>query len=198
MRKKVIWGLAVLLLLLIAYPTWIGYRVWSQANRDEVHSADAIVVLGAAQYDGDPSPVFQARLDHAAYLYDTGVSNTIIVTGGKAEGDRFSEAEAGETYLTDQQGVDSNRILRETEGTTTLESLEAVWDIAEPRDISSVLLVSDPMHSERIKMIASDLGFEEAYASRVSYQQLDRSRETKARELLREVVSIINYQLFGG
>ena len=198
MRKKVIWALAVLLLLLVGYPSWIAYRVWDQANEDEVHSADAIVVLGAAQYDGDPSPVFQARLDHAAYLYDTGVSNTIVVTGGKAEGDRFSEAEAGAQYLTEVRGVDAERILEEREGTTTLESLEGVWEIAEPRDIDSVLLVSDPMHSERIKMISEDLGFEESYASRVSYQQLDRSRETKAKELFREVISIINYQFFGG
>jgi uncharacterized SAM-binding protein YcdF (DUF218 family) len=198
MRKKVIWGLAVFLLLLIAYPTWIAYRVWDQANADEVHSADTIVVLGAAQYDGEPSPVFQARLDHAAYLYDTGVSKTIIVTGGKATGDRFSEAETGEAYLVEEQGVDPDNILMETEGTTTFESLENAWDIAEPRDLTTVLLVSDPMHSERIKMIASDLGFEETYASRVSYQQLERSRETKAKELMREVISIIHYQIFGG
>ena len=198
MRKYVIWGLAVLLLFLVGYPSWIAYRVWDQANEDEVHSADAIVVLGAAQYDGDPSPVFQARLDHAAYLYDTGVSNLIIVTGGKAEGDRFSEAEAGARFLNEEHAIEIDRILEEREGTTTLESLEAVWEIAEPRDIESVLLVSDPMHSERIKMIAGDLGFEETYASRVSYQQLDRSRETKAKELFREVISIINYQFFGG
>jgi uncharacterized SAM-binding protein YcdF (DUF218 family) len=198
MRKKIIWGLAGLLFLLIAYPSWIAYRVWDQANSDEVHSADAIVVLGAAQYDGQPSPIFKARLDHAAYLYDTGVSNTIVVTGGKAEGDRFSEAEAGERYLIDSKGVDSQRILSEAEGTTTLESLKGVWDLAGDQEIESVLLVSDPMHSERIKMIAADLGFDEAYASRVSYQQLDRSRETKAKELVREVASIIHYQLFGG
>src|SRR5687767_15207817 len=118
MRKKVIWGLAVLLLLLIGYPTWIAYRVWDQANADEVHSADAIVVLGAAQYDGDPSPVFKARLDHAVYLYETGVSKTIVVTGGKAEGDRFSEAEAGEKYLIEERGVAADRILSEVEGRT--------------------------------------------------------------------------------
>lgn len=198
MRKKIVWGVVVLLLLVIAYPAWVAYRVWDQANKDEVHSADAIVVLGAAQYDGDPSPVFQARLDHAAYLYDTGVSNTIIVTGGKAEGDRFSEAEAGERYLTEEKGVSADRILAEVEGTTTYESLAAVWELAEPRSITSVLLVSDPMHSARIKMIAGDLGFEGTYASRVSYQQLDRSRETKAKELVREVGSIIHYQIFGG
>lgn len=198
MRKKIIWSLAVVLVLLVAYPTWIAYRVWDQANEDEVHSADAIVVLGAAQYDGEPSPILKARLDHAAYLYNEDVSKTIIVTGGKAEGDRFSEAEAGERYLVQQLGVDPERILSETEGTTTFESLRSVWDLAQPLDITSVLLVSDPMHSERIKMIAKDLGFEETYASRVSYQQLDRSRETKAKELLREVVSIINYQIFGG
>lgn len=196
MRKNVIKGLAVLLLLLIAYPSWIAYRVWDQTRHDENHSADAIVVLGAAQYDGDPSPVFRARLDQGAYLYSEGFSDTIIVTGGKAEGDRFSESEAGRRYLAEEKGIDSTDILVETEGRTTLESLRAVRAIAEPLGIDSVLLVSDPMHSERIKMIAGDLGFDETYASWASYEDLDRSRETKVKELLREVVSIIHYQLF--
>ena len=199
MRKKyVLWGLLALLLILIAYPSWVAYRVWDQTRQDENHSADAIVVLGAAQYDGEPSPVFRARLNHGAYLYDEGFSETIIVTGGKAEGDRFSEAEAGARYLSETQGVPAERILLEDVGSTTAESLEEVRDIAAEQDIHSVLLVSDPMHSERIKMIAGDLGFEETYASWAGYEALDRSRKTKVKELVREVVSIINYQLFGG
>lgn len=198
MRKKVIWGLVVLLLLLIAYPGWIAYRVWDQTRDDENHSADAIIVLGAAQYDGRPSPVFRARLDQGAYLYNEGFSRTIILTGGKAAGDRFSEAEAGARYLVETKGIPEDALVRETEGTTTAESLAAVREIAEPREIDSVLLVSDPMHSERLKMIAEDLGFDETYASWASYESLDRSRETKVKELVREVVSIIHYQLFGG
>src|ERR671919_1448405 len=87
--------LAALLLAAIAYPAWRGYEVWRQSHRDENHSADAIVVLGAAQYNGTPSPIFKARLDQAAYLYEQRFSRTVIVTGGKREGDRFTESEAG-------------------------------------------------------------------------------------------------------
>jgi uncharacterized SAM-binding protein YcdF (DUF218 family) len=181
------------LIVLLLYPIWIGYQVWSQSHRDENHSADAIVVLGAAQYDGKPSPIFRARLDQAAYLYHEGFSQTVIVTGGKQAGDRFTEAEAGENYLVERSVADDD-ILNENEGRTSLESLRNVWDIAQARGIDSVLLVSDPMHSERIKRIADDLGFAAVYSSPASYITLNRSRPTKARELLREVVSIIHYE----
>jgi uncharacterized SAM-binding protein YcdF (DUF218 family) len=187
--RLIVAGLVVLLL----YPLWVGYQVWSQSHRDENHTADAIVVLGAAQYNGRPSPIFKARLDQAAYLYHEGFSPTVIVTGGKQAGDRFTEAETGENYLI-ERSVAGEDILNENEGTTSLESLRNVWDLAQPRDIDSVLLVSDPMHSERIKRIADDLGFSAVYSSPASYISLNRSRPTKARELLREVVSIIHYE----
>jgi uncharacterized SAM-binding protein YcdF (DUF218 family) len=187
--RLIVAGLVVLLL----YPVWVGYQVWSQSHRDENHTADAIVVLGAAQYNGRPSPIFKARLDQAAYLYHEGFSPTVIVTGGKQAGDRFTEAETGENYLI-ERSVAGEDILNENEGTTSLESLRNVWDLAQPRDIDSVLLVSDPMHSERIKRIADDLGFSAVYSSPASYISLNRSRPTKARELLREVVSIIHYE----
>ncbi|HEX2051496.1 MAG TPA: YdcF family protein [Actinomycetota bacterium] len=162
---------------------------------DEVGGADAIVVLGAAQYDGEPSPVFKGRLDHAVYLYDEDLSDVVIVTGGKQEGDRFTEAEAGASYLV-ARGVPGDAILRENEGATTLESLQNVRTIADRYGIDSLLVVSDPMHSERVKRMAADLGFEPVYASWVSYQDVNRSRETKAKELAREVASIIVYELF--
>ena len=188
--------LAALLVAAIAYPAWLGYQVWRQSHQDENHSADAIVVLGAAQYNGTPSPIFKARLDQAAYLYKEGFSRTVIVTGGKQEGDQFTEAEAGELYLV-ERGVSSDHILNENNGRTSLESLENVWGIAQARRINSVLLVSDPMHSERIKRIALDLGFSNVYTSPASYTTLNRSRSTKARELLREVASIMAYELLG-
>jgi uncharacterized SAM-binding protein YcdF (DUF218 family) len=153
------------------------------------------VVLGAAQYDGDPSPIFKARLDQAAYLYNEGFSSRVIVTGGKQEGDRFTEAEAGLNYLV-ARGIPSDAFLLEAEGTTTLESLREVKELADGHGIESVLLVSDPMHSERIKRIASDLGFSEVYSSPASYIALNRSRATKAKELAREVASIIAYEIF--
>jgi uncharacterized SAM-binding protein YcdF (DUF218 family) len=182
--------------VLLAYPLYLAYQVWSQSHRDENHSADAIVVLGAAQYDGEPSPIFKARLDQAAYLYREGFSTTVIVTGGKQEGDRFTEAEAGANYLV-SQGVSSEAFLLENQGSTTLESLREVRDLADEHGIQSVLLVSDPMHSERIKRIARDLGFSAVYSSPASYISLNRSRATKARELAREVASIIAYEIFG-
>jgi uncharacterized SAM-binding protein YcdF (DUF218 family) len=182
--------------VLLAYPLYLGYQVWSQTHRDENHSADAIVVLGAAQYDGEPSPIFKARLDQAGYLYREGFSTTVIVTGGKQEGDRFTEAEAGADYLV-SQGVPSEAFLLENQGSTTLESLREVRELADEHGIESVLLVSDPMHSERIKRIARDLGFSDVYSSPASYISLNRSRATKARELAREVASIIAYEIFG-
>src|SRR5687768_14456868 len=181
--------------VLLAYPLYLAYQVWSQSHRDENHSADAIVVLGAAQYDGEPSPIFKARLDQAAYLYREGFSTTVIVTGGKQEGDRFTEAEAGANYLV-TQGVSSEAFLLENQGSTTFESLREVRDLADEHGIQSVLLVSDPMHSERIKRIAGDLGFSAVYSSPASYISLNRSRATKARELAREVASIIAYEIF--
>ena len=182
-------------LLILGYPLYLGWQVWSQSHQDENHSADAIVVLGAAQYNGDPSPIFRARLDQAAYLYGEGFSRTVIVTGGKQAGDRYTESEAGESYLV-SKGVPPEVILNENAGRTTLESLREVRQMAEEQGINSVLLVSDPMHSERIKRIATDLDFEEVYTSPASYISLNRSRTTKAKELAREVASIIAYELF--
>lgn len=192
--RRVLKITAVIVALVVAYPAWIALQVWQQSRQDEVHGADAIVVLGAAQYNGAPSPVFKARLDHAAYLFAEDLSDTIIVTGGKAPGDRYTEAEAGENYL-ESQGISHDVVLGETEGRTTWESLRNVREIASANGIDSLLLVSDPMHSERIKRMAHDLGFE-AYASWASYQSLERSRSTKAKELVREVASIIVYELF--
>jgi len=185
----------VVLLGVIAYPLWLGFRVWDQSHDDEVHSADAIVVLGAAQYNGRPSPVFKARLDHAAYLYGEGLADVVILTGGKRSGDRFTEAEAGQIYLVDNTAaVPSDVILSEGEGRTTLESLEAVGEIADRNEIDTALFVSDPLHSERIKRMASDLGFENVYTSPASYVALNRSRGTKLRELVHEVVAILAYE----
>jgi len=182
------------LLIAIGYPLWLGLQVWQQSRRDENRPADAIVVLGAAQYDGEPSPIFRARLDQAAYLYREGFADTVIVTGGRQEGDRFTESEAGRSYLV-AQGLPEQDLLGEEKGRTTLESLRGVRDVAEASDIDSVLLVSDPMHSERIKRIALDLGFERANTSPASYVELNRSRLTKARELVREVASLLVYEL---
>src|SRR5919206_807043 len=122
--------LVALVVIAAAYPAWLAYRVWDQSHRDENRSVDAIVVLGAAQYDGRPSPVFRARLNHAAYLYNEGFSETVVVTGGKQLGDRFTEGDAGRRYLV-EHGVPAGDILVENHGRTTLESLRGVRAIAD-------------------------------------------------------------------
>jgi uncharacterized SAM-binding protein YcdF (DUF218 family) len=193
MKRVLRVGLA-LLVIVLAWPAWLAYQVWDQSHKDEPHSADAIVVLGAAQYNGRPSPVFKARLDHAAYLYQEDFSNTVIVTGGGQKGDRFTEAEAGLHYLSDQD-IPEEAIVMEQEGRTTLQSLRGVKLIAEEQGIDSVLLVSDPLHTERVKRMAHDLGFQETYASWASYTKLDRSLSTKSKELVHEVVSLMAYEL---
>ena len=192
--KKIRRVVLVLIALVLAYPLYLGLVIWNQSHNDEVRSADAIVVLGAAQYNGEPSPIFKARLDQALYLFDEGLSRTMIVTGGKRKGDTFTEAATAEKYLR-AHDVPEGAILSETKGRTTFESLKRVRRIARDAGIDTVLLVSDPLHSARLKMMATDLGFDEAYASPASYVELNRSRATKARELVREIGSTLVYQL---
>lgn len=185
---------AIVLVVLLAYPSWLAFRIWEQSHHDEQHSADAIVVLGAAQYNGDPSPVFRARLNHAAFLFGLGMSKHIIVTGGKLPGDHFTESQAGNDYLIEEKGIPRESITQ-VQGNTTWESLQQVADVARDQDVGSLLLVSDPLHSYRVKTMAHDLGFHEAWASPASYLNLTTSRLTKAKELVHEVGSMLNYEL---
>jgi uncharacterized SAM-binding protein YcdF (DUF218 family) len=151
----------VVLLLILAFYLVTFVQVWRAADADDRGTSEAIIVLGAAQYDGRPTDVFKARLDHAADLWHAGVAPTIVVTGGKQPGDRFTEAGAGADYLHDK-GVPDEAILRETTGNSSWESLAASARFLQERGIRKVTLVSDPFHSLRIKLIAEELGFDAA------------------------------------
>jgi uncharacterized SAM-binding protein YcdF (DUF218 family) len=144
----------VFLCLLTAYAT---VRIWQQGMRDEQRPAGAIVVLGAAQFNGTPSPVYAARLDHAVALYLHGVAPFLVVTGGKAEGDRTTEAAAGRAYAL-ARGVPDDHILVEDGGRTTLDSLDRVASILSAHSIDDAVFVSDPTHMLRVLRIADDLG----------------------------------------
>lgn len=152
----VLGGLAA---LVVAYFGATFAQVWIASGRDDAQNAEAIIVLGAAQYDGRPSPVLRARLDHAVELYEDGYAETIVVTGGRREADRFTEATAAANYL-HSQGVPDSAILREVGGGTSYESLAASRRFLADRDISDVVLVSDPYHAKRIAAIASEVGLE--------------------------------------
>jgi len=138
-------------------------QVWRVGDSDQARPVDAIVVMGAAQYDGRPSPQLQARLDHVVELWNRGLAPLVVVTGGNQPGDRFTEASASARYLRDH-GVDGAAILEEDRGHSSWESLSSVAAMLHDRGLARVLLVSDPYHSLRIRLMAQDLGLT-AYVS---------------------------------
>jgi uncharacterized SAM-binding protein YcdF (DUF218 family) len=142
---------------LLLYVVITFAQVWMASRHDGATQSDAIVVLGAAQYDGRPSPVLEARLDHAFGLWEQGLAPIIVVTGGKRPGDLFTEATASANYLL-ERGVPDAQILREVQGTNSWESLAAAARILRERGLSEVILVSDPFHALRIGGIADELG----------------------------------------
>jgi vancomycin permeability regulator SanA len=133
-----------------------------QARTDEARPVDAIVVMGAAQYNGRPSPVFAARLEHALALYQQGMAPTIVVTGGKQPGDAYTEAEAAQAWLL-ERGVPAEAIRMENAGRSTAASIEAVPEVVPPEG-ASVLVVSDGFHLFRSELMFRDLGYA-AYSS---------------------------------
>jgi uncharacterized SAM-binding protein YcdF (DUF218 family) len=141
-------------ILLTAYATW---RIIAQGDLDDTRPADAIVVMGAAQYDGRPSPIFRARLDHAVDLYKAGVAPYLVVTGGKAEGDRTTEAASARQYAIGH-GVPAASILMEDEARTTLASVRSVGVILRDADLQTAVFVSDRQHMLRVLRMAGDQG----------------------------------------
>ena len=155
--RVVLAGVAVL----FVYLSVVFVQVWMAARRDDARPADAIIVLGAAQFDGRPSKILAARLDHAIDLYRRKIAPVIVVTGGKQPGDRFTEASTGAEYLHEHDVPDS-AILRETTGRSSWQSLEAAARFLKARNMRSVVLVSDPYHSARIEDVAHDVGLKAA------------------------------------
>ncbi len=156
------WFMAVSKFLIIGAPLLalsIAAAVLWQARTDEARSVDAIVVLGAAQFNGRPSNVLESRLDHAMMLYEQGYAPLIVVTGGSAPGDAFTEAEASRDYLM-QSGVPESSILMENEGRDTWRSLQGVDRVLAATSIERLLLVSDGFHLLRAKLMARELGYD--------------------------------------
>jgi uncharacterized SAM-binding protein YcdF (DUF218 family) len=149
----------VLVGIVVLYLAVTFVQVWMAARRDAARPSQAIIVLGAAQYNGRPSPVLAARLDHAIDLYRQNVAPVIVVTGGRQPGDPYTEAGASAAYL-HEHGIEERAILRETTSRTSWESLEAAARFLKSRDIIRVVLVSDPYHSKRISAIAHDVGLD--------------------------------------
>jgi uncharacterized SAM-binding protein YcdF (DUF218 family) len=169
------------------------YLIWDQGSRDERHPAGAVVVLGAAQYDGRPSPVFAARLDHAVALYLAGTAPYLVVTGGKQAGDRTTEAATARRFALDR-GVPDDAILLEDRGRTTVESLRAVARILEQRGIHDAVFVSDPTHMLRVLMIARDEGLT-AYGSPTPTSPIEADTLSRLDATAHELGGIVQYLL---
>ena len=155
--RRVLQSLGVTVLIAAVYFLISLLQVWNTGRSADRQPVGAIVVLGAAQYDGRPSPQLQARLDHALELWNLNLASYIVVTGGKQEGDRFTEAAASRKFL-ESNGVASDLIFEENSGTTTYASLFAVSQVARDLKIARVLIVSDPFHLLRAELIANEVG----------------------------------------
>ena len=158
-RRWFRWTALLLVAVVVGYAVATFGLVWRASRADHARPAGAIVVLGAAQYDGRPSPALAARLDHAYELWDQGLAPIIVVTGGRQEGDRFTEATAGYNDLR-ARGVPDEAIRKEVQGRTTYESLAATSRFLREEGIDDVILVSSPAHAARIAGIADDVGLD--------------------------------------
>ena len=186
-------GVAILAVLLVVTSTALA--IWWTARQDSHPASDAIVVLGSAQYNGVPSSIFEARLEHAIALYDDGVAPVIVTVGGKADGDQFTEAEAGQRYLADA-GIPDDALLAVPEGVDTLESMRAVSTAFTGRGWSSAVLVSDPWHAMRAERMAEDAGLA-AESSPTRQGPAVQTRATQFRYILRETAAYLLYRATG-
>jgi uncharacterized SAM-binding protein YcdF (DUF218 family) len=184
---------AVLAAVLLIASTALA--IWWTARQDSRPASDAIVVLGTAQYNGVPSSIFQARLEHAVALYEDGVAPVVVTVGGKAEGDQFSEAEAGQAYLA-EQGVPDDGLLAVPEGADTLESMRAVSAAFAERGWTSAVIVTDPWHAMRAERMAEDAGIQ-AESSPTRQGPAVQTRATQFRYILRETAAYLLYRVTG-
>ncbi len=196
-RHPLLSATAFVLLAVVVVVGANALTVWRAAHHDgasDVDRADAIIVLGAAQYDGTPSPVFQGRLDHASLLYRQGRAARVMVLGANQPGDRTTEAEAGRDYLIDQ-GVPAGAVIAIPIGHTTWESMQAAVGYMNDGGLRTAFLVSDPWHNARIERMASDLGIT-GYAS-ATWTSAAKTEQTRIPGYVRETFAYMYYRIAG-
>ena len=190
-------AIALLLVGAVGAVAFSAVTVWRAAHHDdasELDRADVIVVLGAAQYDGVPSPVFEARLDHAALLFEQDRAGIVFVLGANQPGDRTTEAESGRDYLI-ARGLPSTSVVAIPLGQTSYASLRAAAAEMRAQQLTSAFLVSDPWHNARIERMAGDLGID-GHAS-ATWTSAARTEETRVPGYVRETFAYLYYRLTG-
>ena len=194
-RRWVIRAVLVLVLLLLAaaagWCRWVYLQIQSYAQQDQAVPADAIGVLGAAEYDGKPSPVYRARLDHALALYHRGIAPLIITLGGPG-GDQFTEGTVGADYLI-ARGVPEEDIIAETESRNTEESALRIAVIARANGLHRLVIVSDDTHMFRIHAICAAEGLDVLTSPRPRPAVEDRTLE--AERIAHEILSYTLWRL---
>ena len=184
---------AVLAVGLAAGWLFVLAAIYLYGRRDDARKADVVVVLGAAQYDGRPSPVLRARLDHAIRLYHAGIAPRMITTGGVGPGDTVSEAMVGRRYAI-RHGVPADVILTERSGLGTTESLAEVVRLMRDGRMESAVLVSDPFHMLRLRLLAARFGIQ-AHSSPTRTSPISQNSDQEWRHVFRESL-VLPFALF--
>lgn len=192
MIRRFIVGTTLLVLLAVGYLGVTLGQVVLASRREAEGTAQAIIVLGAAQYDGKPSAVLRARLDHAVELFEAKVAPVIVLTGGRQPGDRFTEASAGAAYLR-ERGVSDRALRQENQGTNSWESLAAAARFLRQEGIRDVVLVSSPYHALRVEHIAREVGLDGVASSSGNPEGLG----TTATHVVRETLAVAAGRVIG-
>lgn len=193
------WALRIvglLLVLAVAGTLYVAGRIWWTGRQDDHPRSDAIVVLGASQYNGRPSKIFEARLAHARALYEQHVAPYVVTVGGNEPGDNYTEGGTGARWLT-AHGVPDSAVIAVPTGSDTLNSVKAVADVFRSRHWRTAVLVTDPWHAFRADTMADDNGID-AKSSPVHSGPAVQGRGTEVRYIFREAAAYIWYELFGG
>jgi uncharacterized SAM-binding protein YcdF (DUF218 family) len=192
-RRWLVRGVIAVVAVLVLLVGGTAFRIWQYGRIDDRGHADVILVLGAAQYNGDPSAILRSRLDHAKALYDEGVAGQIVTVGGRKPTDRFTEAQAGDMYLS-SKGVPDNRMIEVNTGNDTLTSLEAAELVLNQHGWHTAVIVSDPWHMFRSKTMASDSGIT-AWTSPTHSGPAVQTRTTQLRYIGRETAALLYYRM---
>jgi uncharacterized SAM-binding protein YcdF (DUF218 family) len=192
MVERVVGAVLTAVVLLVAST---ALAIWWTARQDARPTSDTIMVLGSAQYNGVPSSIFEARLEHAVELWNQGVAPVIVTVGGKQDGDAFTEADAGADYLA-AAGVPSDALLAVPEGDNTVDSIRAAALVFDQRGWSSTVLVTDPWHAMRAERMAEDVSME-ATSSPTRQGPAVQTRATQFRYILRETAAYLVYRITG-
>lgn len=187
---------SVILLLVILSLGWMFFKIIATSQLDETEKSDAIVVLGAAEYAGKPSPVFEARLNHALELFNKELAPLIITTGGTYPDEKYSEGEVGKKYL-ESKNIPAEKIIAETQSLTTEKNLAGVAKIAAEKNIKKIILVSDPFHMYRAKKIAERMGFT-VFVSPTRESPISKNKWLELRYMARELPLTIRDSIDSG